>query len=395
MSSSHARWLIGIVGIFLLPFSAVASIQDVDENRDEDTATIVAMEAIDVGVRQWRDALNVKCEFRFRQGLALSLEDAIQGKYPTGDGDRANCRFVKMGDAILYDFQIEGEPDFNKETKTSTYSSFFLASVNQVEAYASRLGPHDTIVFSDVSQQKAEPLLHRRMDLTNVFPFVLMGGNSGALFQSLIDSNLCTFTHRWDGDQLMISSKPRIGQVTHYTVDNSGRFPLLKLISSEDGNDVTIASDFIELKNGCLFPGRFVVATGPVVLVGSSEQRWLSRIWEIADSSVSDPAKEDFVIDVDPIVKFAGLKPMERPVNMLDITLESLSSDRSEQSPTESLDDQFASRASGEGAPNETEGGSNNHLGSLNWNLIFVWAGMGAIVLGGLLYFAAQGFRRK
>jgi hypothetical protein len=385
---SFAKVVLSLLAALLGVWNSPVNAQDpIKERKVDHSETIAALEAIDVGVRRWRDALNLKCTFRFRQGLANSIDDAVDGRFTDGC-DVATCRFVKMGEAVLYDFQIEGEPEYNDKTKVSTYSSFLLASANNVEAYSAKLSPMSPLVFSDLRNERKSGLVHRKIGMTGISPFVLMGANEGALFQHVINSNLWTFSTTRDRGQLIVSCNSSVGLGKTYVVDTSGLYPILLSIKGHDGNAMTIASDFIELQNGCLFPSRFVVTTGPVIPIGSHDQRWVSRIWEIEGLEVSEPTRDDFAINLNSKVKFSGVDTQQkRPDNFLDVTVDTLSPQPSNQSQADTLDEQFLS--------NERNANFSVNIVGSDWNSYFVWIGICVVVLGGFLFFAAKNLLRN
>jgi hypothetical protein len=350
--------------------------------------TIAELEAIDVGIRRWRDALNLKCTFQFRQGLANSIDDAVNGLYPNG-WDEATCHFVKLGDAVVHDFRIKGDSDFDPKTNTSTFSSFYLASSKDIEAFSARIGTANPIMFSNRTNQREHEFIHRQAGSTNTSPFVVTGANRGALFQPFIDSNLSTFTAIRGQGQLMVSCKPIGGaQAITYTIDIAGLFPMLDSIKRDDGNATTVVSSFVQLKNGCYFPGRTVTVLGPVVPIGSQKQKWVSRIWELDNSSVCEPTRDDFVID--PNVELFGLRAEKKtlPLNFLDIAVEWIDEGNAGPSPTEALDIQFVRNE-------EISVNNADAVSSVDWNSRFIWLGIFVIVFGGFMFFAARNLARK
>lgn len=82
----------GLYAILIAVWTISVQAQDTESESVADAETLATMQAIDTGIRQWRDALNMKCDFRYTQGLAASLEDALNGKFVGGDGEKANCR---------------------------------------------------------------------------------------------------------------------------------------------------------------------------------------------------------------------------------------------------------------------------------------------------------------
>jgi hypothetical protein len=344
--------LIGTLALVCAQCAVVSSEDDVAPDVAEMMSVFVA------AVRQWRDAVEFRCTFTYRQAWVVSREDAWDGRWGSNvgnpeDEDRATGEYHKQGDWVRLRWD-RGRPPVVTDVAGGgvvfTEMSFDEVSLGPLTlAYRKRYGvERDSIWVTprhDLpdAMYRAGPTDHVGAHLT---PFSAGGGRGGIMspleyLPKLMQERGGRFrcrVSREEPDRVIFhmdgagtngeTEYQRTIRVTFWT---QPALPVIERVDwvSRTGDDVpteyTLSlSDFVQCGGG-MMARRLQSASGPYPPPANApegkphDKPWLAMQWISRDLGERDPQPDDFVVSIPAGVLVRGLRsppPQGKPVTI-------------------------------------------------------------------------------
>ena len=311
-------------------YAAIAMLLPASTRADSVDSTI---EVLDAAVEKWRHEVEFRSHFTFRQGIATSKAEGLEGKFGSRIGnseDKATGMFHKLGSRLRQSLDFGREPDDATLGKTggvyANVSSDRMSTDRLGLDYLPKYGNFGDSVNIYRRPDNDSGLLKAGMGGDGFDPFAFGGGVQGHPltsfkarpgFQETIEKSVArsdpehievTMIRRGKGNSEQIHrvlfstvhSPPVIEKVEDVGKDSRGH-PPIEVVS------VAVASDFVKCGGG-MMARRLRRVGGPLKPSDQAKRVWVVQEWFSDDLGERLPTDEDFVVTIPPSTHVIGLK---------------------------------------------------------------------------------------
>lgn len=339
-------------GLAVVAGTIVLCVAGLARAADDVEATVAALEA---AVEEWRQSLEFFCHYTYRQGVAASKTDALEGRFGSRvgrprDEDTATGVFCKRGSQVRCSVDFGQRPKRvpSKRPKDVLVTTVSCDEVSSGELCLSYWLPHGVVGSASIFRRPDAEMgrLSSGGAMGQVLTSFEFGGGvegkplGGFSARPGSQETLRRRIVKLPADRVRVVLERQsargfrhLRQVTFWT---GPRLPVIEKVEEliEDPplgvrrEHVGQASDFVPCGGG-LLARRVREASGPVVPQGEKTAVWVAREWVAEDLGQRAPRDEDFVVRVPATVPIAGLKNppppgTERAIDLTRYTLADL-----------------------------------------------------------------------
>jgi hypothetical protein len=258
---------------------------------------------VSAGVFESLDQSNLKCEFSYRRGIALSPEEAAAGKFVDKDnlpssGDIANGLLVKQGNHVRYRLVYDTPTDFALRGR----STFSLASFDfgggksvLVSYYPKQRNLDNEMVGGNGTvflERRMEKWPNLRMfasevELSSLFSPLELPGVLPRESVASTKVRASALVEQYESN-LRFEIQNEAGEFMFVNVGIGGKYPVVKKVQGK--YQVVDFSDFEILGSEHAFAKRVTTVVGPYDPT-SPRPFWIGHLWQA--STVTDQVGDD------------------------------------------------------------------------------------------------------
>jgi len=318
----------------------------VASNSAADQASVdAAVATLDAAVGKWRQQVEFKCRYTYKQGIAASREDALAGKFKrTAEGkpdcDVATGVFDRLGPNVRFSIDFGRPPaDASLRGDATALTNVSFDSVVSNELLLKYLPLHGK--FGGTLRVARRPLAERsllRSDATSdnyLNPLFVGGGVSGSPLASFrprpgYGETVSRSVAKLDSTKLQVTmirrgrggtqkkavvfrtdlDPPVIEEISDI-IDSPGKGPRAE--------DTVYLSAFV--KCGDVWLASVVREAGGPLRTQNGEIVWVGKEWSSADLGKRSPTPDDFSIHVPEGVRVRGIKRSPSPIKGREINV--------------------------------------------------------------------------
>jgi hypothetical protein len=282
--------------------SALGKNAAIHESDDPTWPTIAA------GIFESLDQSQLKCEFTYQRGVAMSAADAAAGKFvvddgATTDGSLGKGLLVKYQKFSRYRVIYDTPTDYNMTGKSgsSVASNDASGGSSVFITYYPKQQNLDQVIVGGNGNVFRDERIKEWWDLEQLSREMRYSGLNACLklpkvaplgsFQATPLKSSRVLSHVDTAMVIEVESENEEKSVVH--VDLSSRYPTVTKIIQK--YQISEFSEFETLDSGLAFPKRHVVVSGPFD-VNTPQPFWIGHLWNVT-SLTSEVKESDFDVE--------------------------------------------------------------------------------------------------